>query len=838
MATERKFDNGYALVVGVGCYKSQGIEDVPETANEAEEIARLLADLEFCAYPEDQVVLLTNEHATKGKILVELDKLCGKVAEGVQATVVLYFAGHGAREKGEYFFLPHNSEVEVDHQGKLITPINEEIDISHEEFLSAFNKLHFASWVKRLVLIFNTCQSGSLLGKRLSPSAANSTYFQAVPAAVYEQLLSGEGTCFIGACKANQVSVILDNARYSVFGEKLIAALRGEASSSYNNKLMLRDITYYLAEEVKRETENKQKVSIDLRRSDPDFPVALLRGGHGDAIMNLQMFMSRALELDDQRHVAALARVEQADVAEGDRHTLPLRLIDNYYGRQKMAELEGILRSVKPEAANAFFSQHDIPSLGEQISGHAKELEAKRRESTIAQVKDEYFGSSSERAGVDMNALTKKSRQALLVLDREGKNELLAFLQEIGVLGSEKGVNISRTNLSGVNMCGFDLSTIDLSKTNLSRASLSNCNLSYANLSGANLTEADLEKADLQKANCRDTDLCKAILNDANLLEADFTKAKLQKSSFCGRKTNLERTILEKAELQGVNFDQARISFIKLRDCIFDEDTVIDSKWRMVRDLQTRQASTIDLEDRKINDADLRKTDLRDVAFSGLILDNVDFSDTDLRGAFFKDSILIDCKFVGAKLMQSNVFRQIGDRLNRWWTGLTKSALYSPDQEWGIEKTADFSGAILLGVCFEDAYVSDEMLSSALGMIDVVSARGEKQDNTHGQIIRDPEQLPDAPYFLSFVGEDAECLSDDCERPSLAWILNSFDFKDRGRMGMGLNDVDRHQVDFTGLGVKIVEWSYKQELEPPAHIIESLDQFRKRLGSRVQPDYD
>lgn len=81
-----QFVNGHAVVVGVGA-------DLPTTVNDAEGLASILRDPERCAYPPEQIQLLTAEQATRDHVLAALDRLIEAATE--DAMVVVYYSGHG-----------------------------------------------------------------------------------------------------------------------------------------------------------------------------------------------------------------------------------------------------------------------------------------------------------------------------------------------------------------------------------------------------------------------------------------------------------------------------------------------------------------------------------------------------------------------------------------------------------------------------------------------------------------------------------------------------------------------------------------------------------------------
>ena len=58
MSTRNKFSNGYALLIGVGHYKEDFLS-VPVTAQDADDLGHILTSSQFCAYPENQVVVFT-----------------------------------------------------------------------------------------------------------------------------------------------------------------------------------------------------------------------------------------------------------------------------------------------------------------------------------------------------------------------------------------------------------------------------------------------------------------------------------------------------------------------------------------------------------------------------------------------------------------------------------------------------------------------------------------------------------------------------------------------------------------------------------------------------------
>ena len=115
------FPNGYAIVIGVGTYKHEDIKNVESTANDAEDVVKVLTDREYCAFPEKQVIgPITNTEASRDNILKQMEVLFDKTERASNATVLIFLSGHGwfDKKKGEYFFLTHEAELELSERGK------------------------------------------------------------------------------------------------------------------------------------------------------------------------------------------------------------------------------------------------------------------------------------------------------------------------------------------------------------------------------------------------------------------------------------------------------------------------------------------------------------------------------------------------------------------------------------------------------------------------------------------------------------------------------------------------------------------------------------------------
>ena len=74
------FPHGFAVVMGVGA-------DLPVTVTDATAIGDLLREPTRCAYPPDQVKLLTGDHARREHVLSALDWLAQAAGSDATATI-------------------------------------------------------------------------------------------------------------------------------------------------------------------------------------------------------------------------------------------------------------------------------------------------------------------------------------------------------------------------------------------------------------------------------------------------------------------------------------------------------------------------------------------------------------------------------------------------------------------------------------------------------------------------------------------------------------------------------------------------------------------------------
>jgi DNA-directed RNA polymerase subunit H (RpoH/RPB5) len=231
MEATMSFDRGHALLIGIGSYAHAAHLNVPKTVADVQAVRATLARPEFCGYPDNQVTLLSNASATRTGVIAALDNLETRV--GIDDTVLLFYAGHGAYSDEGYELTTHNSRFQ---HGKLVAG-------SGLRAAELTEKLRGIK-AKRLLLIVNACHAGEV-----SPVlGAGDEPFTGVPlpnntaAAV---LGTGEGRIIITACRDGQVSYI-GSGQLTLFTQALIDGLQGKGVSSNRGYISVFDLYTHL----------------------------------------------------------------------------------------------------------------------------------------------------------------------------------------------------------------------------------------------------------------------------------------------------------------------------------------------------------------------------------------------------------------------------------------------------------------------------------------------------------------------------------------------------------------------------------------------------------------
>ena len=240
------FSQGYAVVVGVGA-------DLPVTIDDANAIANLLGDSSRCAYPTEQVRLLTGEKARRTDILSALSWLADTTGE--DDTAIAYFSGHGM-ETPDYYLMPYGYNLE-DLEG---TAIRGETFTEHLRAIQA----------KKLLVLLDCCHAG---GQAEAKGAIKSP----LPSSAIAQLGSSSGRVVLASSRKDEVS--WTGKPYSVFTAALLQALAGYGTFEQDGYARVLDLTIWVGRKVPEHTGDKQHPIIKVSNLEDNFALAWYAAG-------------------------------------------------------------------------------------------------------------------------------------------------------------------------------------------------------------------------------------------------------------------------------------------------------------------------------------------------------------------------------------------------------------------------------------------------------------------------------------------------------------------------------------------------------------------------------
>ncbi len=261
------FKQAYAVLIGIGSYQHEPQLNIPISVADAQAVATVLRDPQYCGYPAGQVTLLHDSDATTAGLLAAFDQLAARA--DANSTVCVFYCGHGDYgEDGQYYLTAHDTRVS---NGRVVTGSG----ITHAALLSKLRAIP----AQRVLFIFNSCHSGEI-SPALGPG--ESAFGNTLPDATATALLStGEGRIILTACREGQVSYI-GKGQLSIFTQALVDGLRGKGIVSHSGYISAFDlythVYYSVTEAVSQQLHQVQQPELTILKGIGPFAVSLFRG--------------------------------------------------------------------------------------------------------------------------------------------------------------------------------------------------------------------------------------------------------------------------------------------------------------------------------------------------------------------------------------------------------------------------------------------------------------------------------------------------------------------------------------------------------------------------------
>ena len=308
ISTSETFHHGYALLIGVGeC--SYPRFSLPVTVKDTQAIYTTLVDPELCSYPDNQehIRVLNNEKATRFDILEGLQWLKQRAEEDSEATVFVYYSGHGWVDKADdrYYLLPHDVEP-----FKLAASA-----LSADEFTEGIRQIES----ERLLVMIDAAHSGNMaifrhseeVGEEFLNDFGNSPNFSPFKTFI-SSLKQGKGRMIFTSSQGDQASWLKDDS-ISLYTFHFLEALRGVANQPGDTTIKISNLVSYLSETVPQTAKKLHNANQTpcFEGDGSDFIIAKLRGGNG--LPNVPLLSEKQIDYNKLRKLLITQNWKEAD---------------------------------------------------------------------------------------------------------------------------------------------------------------------------------------------------------------------------------------------------------------------------------------------------------------------------------------------------------------------------------------------------------------------------------------------------------------------------------------------------------------------------------------------
>lgn len=268
------FTRGYALLIGVG-ESAYSPLSLPVTVKDTQAIYKVLINPDLCGYPDDNIKILNDNEATKNNILEGLQWLKEKAESDRDATIFIYYSGHGWLDKNneKYYLIQHDIKPTKIAKSAL----------SAEEFTEAIRQIQS----QRLLVVIDSCHAAGMATSKNAEEELWDEFDdfqrQSPSKGLTSALSQGKGRVVFTSSDGEEKSWIMKDNSLSIYTFHFLEALQGAGNKAGDTVVKVSNLMNYLGETVPKTVQNlydeKQTPHFDFDTD--DFAISMLRGGKG-----------------------------------------------------------------------------------------------------------------------------------------------------------------------------------------------------------------------------------------------------------------------------------------------------------------------------------------------------------------------------------------------------------------------------------------------------------------------------------------------------------------------------------------------------------------------------
>lgn len=220
-------DQAFAVIIGVANYADPMIPTLRYTVNDAQAVYELLTDPQYGGFKKENVKLLLDQQATVQNIKSAIGSWLPKVTPE-DATVVIFFAGHGAPEQGQTYWLTHEAEINDLYASAL----------SNDEIAQMLSRIK----TERVLTFLDCCYSAATINRTVGTR-------DLITDDPFKEF-RGRGRITITASDGKQLSVEDATVQHGIFTNRLIEGLKGRADKNQDGMVLVEEAWDYVKHKV------------------------------------------------------------------------------------------------------------------------------------------------------------------------------------------------------------------------------------------------------------------------------------------------------------------------------------------------------------------------------------------------------------------------------------------------------------------------------------------------------------------------------------------------------------------------------------------------------------